>query len=66
MTEGEQKAYDSLVNQMEAMQADFRLIAEYAEALRSVTGWSMDGCQEALIVDLTLHKIIDLAERNFK
>lgn len=48
------------------MQADFRLIAEYAEALRSVTGWSMDGCQEALIVDLTLHKIIELAERNIK
>lgn len=48
------------------MQADFRLIAEYAEALRSVTGWSMDGCQEAPIVDLTLHKIIELAERNIK
>ena len=66
MTEGEQKAYDSLVNQMEAMQADFRLIAEYAEALKNVTGWLLDGVQENLIVELTLHKIIDLAERNFK
>lgn len=66
MTKGEQKAYDSLVNQMEAMQADFRLIADYAEALKNVTGWLLDGVQENLIVELTLHKIIDLAERNFK
>lgn len=66
MTESEQKAYDSLVNQMEAMQADFRSIADYAEALKNVTGWLLDGVQENLIVELTLHKIIDLAERNFK
>ena len=52
--------------EIKKMQADFLLIAEYAEALRSVTGWSMDGCQEAPIVDLTLHKIIELAERNIK
>lgn len=66
MTESEQKAYDSLVNQMDAMQADFRSIADYAEALKNVTGWLLDGVQENLIVELTLHKIIDLAERNFK
>lgn len=66
MTESEQKAHESLVNQMEAMQADFLLIADYAEALKNVTGWLLDGVQENLIVELTLHKIIDLAERNFK
>ena len=52
--------------EIKKMQADFLLIAEYAEALRSVTGWSMDGCLEAPIVDMTLHKIIELAERNIK
>ena len=52
--------------EIKKMQADFLLIAEYAEALRSVTGWSMDGCLEAPLVDLTLHKIIELAERNIK
>lgn len=66
MNESEQKAQDSPVNQMEAMQADFRSIADYAEALKNVTGWLLDGVQENLIVELTLHKIIDLAERNFE
>lgn len=66
MTENEERLLDSLEKKSKEMQADFRLIAEYAEALRSVTGWSMDGCQEAPIVDLTLHKILELAERNIK
>lgn len=66
MTENEERLLDSLEKKSKEMQADFRLIAEYAEALRSVTGWSMDGCLEAPLVDLTLHKIIELAERNIK
>lgn len=52
--------------EMDAMRKDLELIADYAEALKNVTGWLLDGVQENLIVELTLHKIIDLAERNFK
>lgn len=52
--------------QIEKMQEDFRLIADYADALKGVTGWLLDGTQENLIVELTLQKIIELAERNFK
>lgn len=66
MTENEERLLDSIEKKNKEMQADFRLIAEYAEALKNVTGWLLDGGQENLIVELTLHKIIDLAERNFK
>lgn len=66
MTENEERLLDSLEKKNKEMQEDFRSIADYAEALKNVTGWLLDGVQENLIVELTLHKIIDLAERNFK
>lgn len=66
MTENEERLLDSLEKKTKEMREDFRSIADYAEALKNVTGWLLDGVQENLIVELTLHKIIDLAERNFK
>ena len=58
MTENEERLLDSLEKKNKEMQEDFRSIADYAEALKNVTGWLLDGVQENLIVELTLHKII--------
>ena len=66
MTENEERLLDSLEKKNKEMQEDFQSIADYAEALKNVTGWLLDGVQENLIVELTLHKIIDIAGRNFK
>lgn len=65
MTESEQREYDALKKEQEAMQKDVRLIADYADALRGVMWVLLDGIQENVIVELTLKEIIKLAERNF-
>lgn len=47
--------------EMDAMRKDLELIADYAEALKSVLELLLDGVQERIIVDLTLREIIKRA-----
>ena len=47
--------------EMDAMRKDLELIADYAEALKSVLDFLLDGVQERIIVDLTLREIIKRA-----
>ena len=47
--------------EMDAMRKDLELIADYAEALKSVLEFLLDGVQERIIVDLTLREIIKRA-----
>ena len=54
MNENEEK-------EMDAMRKDLELIADYAEALKSVLEFLLDGVQERIIVDLTLREIIKRA-----
>lgn len=44
--------------EMDAMRKDLEMIADYAEALKSVLEYLLDGVQERIIVDLTLREII--------
>lgn len=44
--------------EMDAMRKDLELIADYAEALKNVTSYLLEGVQEGIIVDLTLREII--------
>ena len=54
MNENEEKV-------MDAMRKDLELIADYAEALKNVTSYLLDGVQEGIIVRLTLDEIIKRA-----
>ena len=54
MNENEEK-------EMDAMRKDLDIIADYAEALKSVLEFLLDGVQERIIVDLTLREIIKRA-----
>lgn len=47
--------------EMDAMRKDLELIADYADALKSVLDILLDGVQERIIVDLTLREIIKRA-----
>ena len=47
--------------EMDAMRKDLELIADYADALKSVLEFLLDGVQERIIVDLTLREIIKRA-----
>jgi len=47
--------------EMDAMRKDLELIADYAEALKNVTSYLLDGVQEGIIVRLTLDEIIKRA-----
>ena len=51
MNENEEK-------EMDAMRKDLELIADYAEALKSVLDFLLEGVQEGIIVNLTLREII--------
>lgn len=64
MTESEQREYDALKKDQEEMMKDCRMIANYADALKNVLAFVLDGVQENVIVELTLNEIIKLAERN--
>ena len=64
MTDNEQREYDALKKEHEEMMKDCRTIADYADALKNVMAYVMDGMQENVIVELTLNEIIKLAERN--
>lgn len=44
--------------EMDAMRKDLEMIADYADALKSVLEFLLDGVQERIIVDLTLREII--------
>lgn len=46
---------------MDAMRKDLELIADYAEALKNVTSYLLEGMQEGIIVNLTLNEIIKRA-----
>ena len=47
--------------EMDAMRKDLELIADYADALKSVLDILLDGVQEGIIVNLTLTEIIKRA-----
>lgn len=64
MTESEQREYDALKKDYEEMMKDCRMIADYADALKNVLAFVLDGVQENVIVELTLNEIIKLVERN--
>ena len=64
MTDNEQREYDALKKDQEEMMKDCRAIADYADALKNVLAFVLDGVQENVIVELTLNEIIKLAERN--
>ena len=52
---------DENEKEMDAMRKDLELIADYAEALKSVLEILLDGVKERIIVDLTLREIIKRA-----
>lgn len=52
---------DEKEKEMDAMRKDLELIADYAEALKNVTSYLLEGIQEGIIVDLTLNEIIKRA-----
>lgn len=52
---------DEKEKEMDAMRKDLELIADYAEALKNVTSYLLDGVQEGIIVNLTLNEIIKRA-----
>lgn len=52
---------DEKEKEMDAMRKDLELIADYADALKSVLEFLLDGVQERIIVDLTLREIIKRA-----
>lgn len=52
---------DEKEKKMDAMRKDLELIADYAEALKNVTSYLLDGVQEGIIVNLTLNEIIKRA-----
>lgn len=52
---------DEKEKEMDAMRKDLELIADYAEALKNVTGYLLEGIQEGIIVNLTLNEIIKRA-----
>lgn len=54
MNENEEKVMDE-------MRKDLELIADYAEALKNVTSYLLEGIQEGIIVNLTLNEIIKRA-----
>ena len=54
MNENEEKVMDE-------MRKDQELIADYAEALKNVTSYLLEGIQEGIIVNLTLNEIIKRA-----
>ena len=54
MNENEEKV-------MDAMRKDLELIADYAEALKNVMSYLLDGIQVGIIVRLTLDEIIKRA-----
>ena len=47
--------------EIDAMRKDLELIADYAEALKNVMSYLLDGIQEGIIVRLTLDEIIKRA-----
>ena len=49
---------DENEKEMDAMRKDLEMIADYADALKSVLEFLLDGVQERIIVDLTLREII--------
>lgn len=51
--------------EMDAMRKDLELIADYAEALKNVTSYLLDGVQEGIIVRLTLNEIIKRAKGKY-
>lgn len=52
---------DEKEKEMDAMRKNLELIADYADALKSVLEFLLDGVQERIIVDLTLREIIKRA-----
>jgi hypothetical protein len=52
---------DEKEKEMDAMRKDLELIADYAEALKNVTSYLLEGIQEGIIVNLTLNEIIKRA-----
>ena len=52
---------DEKEKEMDAMRKDLELIADYAEALKNVTSYLLEGIREGIIVDLTLNEIIKRA-----
>lgn len=52
---------DEKEKEMDEMRKDLELIADYAEALKNVTSYLLDGVQEGIIVNLTLNEIIKRA-----
>lgn len=49
---------DEKEKEMDAMRKDLEIIADYAEALKSLLDYLMEGVQENVIVHLTLEEII--------
>ena len=52
---------DEKEKEMDAMRKDLELMADYAEALKNVTSYLLEGIQEGIIVNLTLNEIIKRA-----
>lgn len=52
---------DEKEKEMDAMRKDLELIADYAEALKNVTSYLLEGIKEGIIVNLTLNEIIKRA-----
>lgn len=52
---------DEKEKEMDAMRKDLELIADYAEALKNVTSYLLEGIREGIIVNLTLNEIIKRA-----
>ena len=52
---------DEKEKEMDAMRKDLELIADYAEALKNVTSYLLEGIQEGISVNLTLNEIIKRA-----
>lgn len=60
----QEKTIQELQKIIEDQQNTFRQIGDFAEGLNAVLGPILDGVAENVIVDLTLKKIMQLADEN--